>query len=874
MRRPLLWVTLCYLSGLAAGELALYLPLTTVLLPAAMVAAAAPFVRRRGALPPRSALLIGAIALLIGFVSAHRTLAGLERPALDSWRDRGPVELTGQVDGLPEAEQDRTVVLLDLESAASMNDPSGAAARSPAVAPPSAIPLTGRIRVNVRGMVEGGPAIHAGDRLRFTAELRRPYGLHNVGLFDAGRYAQRQGIDAAALVRADQVIRLDDGNGWLDRYFFRPVEAWRARVDRAMTASLSPPSAALLSSLILGETSRLTPDMRDAFTAAGVAHLLSISGSHLALLAGVIFLLVRGACHLLPARWLLWLTMRLSPTQLAILATVPAVVWYTALAGGQVATIRSLLMLLLYCGAVLLSRPHDLLTALAVAALVVLAVDPLALGAISFQLSYGAVLGMGLALVWWSGWTAEERQREPAVSGPDEEAPPWWRPWLRRSALYLLLTVAATAATAPLVLYHFRQFNWVGLVSNMVLPVIGVVVIPLGLLSAWLTLLFSSSTLPFAALNEWAVTALTAVVGWFARWPGAVVHLAAPSLLTVALLYTGMAALVWGRRMRWLGALGVTAGAVWMMIALAGLLRPDGQLRVNFLDVGQGDAAVITAPTGQTMVIDGGPQYGGYDTGRAVVAPYLWDHGIHRIDYLVASHPQADHIGGQVALLHLFPVGELWQNGVRRGGSVADGWRAAAEADSARLITIRSVHEPVRIGPVQIDLLHPSGAFVPDNDNPDGHGLNDSAIVLRIGLGEHRFLFTGDIEKPAETELLRVAADRLEATVLKVPHHGSRTSSTPEFLNAVHPRDAVISVGAYNPYHHPAPPVVEAYEARGVDLLRTDQEGQVTYLTDGTTLRRFTAQELTWRPVLHLRTASDEEWENYRRLWLRWWWRV
>ncbi len=892
MRRPLLWITLCYVSGLAAGELALYLPLTTALLCVTVATIVLRFTHQRGPRPSRSSLLVGTGVLLLGLVASHWTLVGLEHPAVEAWRDRGPIELTGRVRGLPEVEQDRTVVLLDLASIAPLNETAGA----------SSVTIAGRVRLNIRHAKEGEPAIHAptvhsGDQLRLTAELRRPYGLHNVGLFDAGRYAQRQGIEAAASVRADQLTRMGPGAGLLEQHLLQPVETWRARIDRALVVSLSPPSAALLSALLLGETHRITPDVRDAFTAAGVAHLLSISGSHLALLAGVIFLLVRGACRLLPAWWLLRLTMWLSPTQLATLATVPAVIWYTLLAGGQVATIRSLLMLLLYCGAVLLSRPHDLLTAWAVAVLAVLLWDPLALGNISFQLSYGAVLGMALALVWWSERLANARQ-DPAIadsSDPpdsidaDDTAAAWWPAarlrrewprWRQRGQLYLLLTVAATVATAPLVLYHFRQFNWVGLVSNLVLPVVGVVVIPLGLLSAWLALLLSTSTLPLAALNEWAVTVLTAVVGWFARWPGAAVHVAAPSPLTVAVFYAGLAALVWGRRVRWLGLLGAAACALWVVVALAGLLRPDGQLRVNFLDVGQGDAAAITFPTGQTMVIDGGPQYGSYDTGRAVVAPYLWDHGIRRIDYLVASHPQADHIGGQIALLRLFPIGELWHNGIHRGGMVAGLWQQAAARGAEQTVTIRAAEAPTQIGRVQIDLLHPSEAFVPsapsaiDAAEPTGHGLNDSAIVMRVGLGDHRFLFTGDIERPAEAELIRAWADRLPATVLKVPHHGSRTSSTPEFLNAVHPREAVISVGAYNPYHHPAPSVVDAYDARGVDVLRTDQAGQVLYLSDGTTLRRFTASELTWRPVLHLRTAAAEEWANYRRLWLRWWWRI
>jgi competence protein ComEC len=867
MRRPLLWVTLCYLGGLATGEIAFYLPLTTLIVCGTTAVIVMRQVGRLGRVVSRRELFGGAAAFFFGLAWSYLTLAALEHPPAASWRDRGPVELTGRVVGLPEVEPDRTVVLLGLESVARPDEADSSHPQAP-------VQVQGRMRLTIRDSSGEEMAVHSGDRIRVTAALRRPYGLHNVGLFDAGRYAQRRGIVAAASVRVDRLTRLGDSNRLLDRYLFRPIEDWRARIDRAMATSLSPPSAALLSALILGDTHRLTPEVRESFAAAGVAHLLSVSGSHLALLAGVIFLLVRGACRLLPERWLLRMTLWLSPTQLATLATVPAVIWYTLLAGGRTATIRSLLMLLLYCGAVLLSRPHDLLTALAVAALAVLVADPLALGSISFQLSYGAVLGMGLVLLWWSERVAEEREVETVLTGSGAEVVPWWRPWLRRGQLYLLLTIAATAATAPLVLYHFRQFSWVGLVSNLVLPLLGVVVIPLGLLSAGLTLLFTLSTFPLASINEWVVTLFTAVIRWFARWPGAIVHLPAPSPLTVLVLYSGMAALVWGRRIRVVRWLGAAACALWAVVALVGLLRPDGELRVSFLDVGQGDAAVITFPAGRSMVIDGGPQYGTYDTGRAVVAPYLWDHGIRRIDYLVASHPQSDHIGGETSLLRLFPVDEVWHNGVHREGVIAEAWEAAAIERAGRMRTIRTAGQPIRFGPVDIDLLHPSDAFAPDRDNPDGHGLNDSAIVMRIGLGEYHFLFTGDIERPAEAELVRAEADRLASMVLKVPHHGSRTSSTPAFLDAVHPSEAVISVGAYNPYHHPSSPVLEAYKTRGVDVLRTDQSGEVVYLTDGTTLHRFTARELAWRPVLNLSTAPGDEWANYRRMWLRWWWRI
>ena len=852
LRRPLLWMTVCFLGGVSAGELAFYFPLTVALLAAGSSVAVLALTR------PTRWLIGGALIVLLGAGLSHHRLAELRQPSLTPWFDRGPIEWTGQVAGFPRRDDDRVTAVVTL---------------LPGTTPSS--PAHGRVRLTIRdvksaGFTTGPPSIRPGDRMRLGAALHPPRGLQNPGLFDSGWYARRQGIEAVASVRSDRITLLAPSDGLLDRGL-RRVDRWRERIGLGMEASLSPEAAAVLKAMIIGHAEGLTPGLRERFAAAGVAHLLSISGSHLAMLAGVIFLAVRAVCRLLPDRWLLWMTRWLMPTQAAVLAAIPAAAGYTLLAGGQVATVRSLLMLWLYAGALLLGRPHDLLTALAVAALAVLLVDPLAAGMISFQLSYGAVLGMAIVLLRWQERDRAKEADELPEAPVDEPAAPWWRPWARRAQLYLWLTVAATIVTAPLTAHYFYQLNWVGMISNLVVPLVATLVIPLALLSAVISLAWTTQVFPLAALNEWLAGGLLAIVEWFADWPWAMAHLPSPSLLTLAVIYLGLAAL-WWRRQRWLRRVAVGAVIGWALIALAGLARPAERLRVAFLDVGQGDAAIVRFPDDRLMLIDGGPRYGDYDTGRAVVAPYLWNHGDRHVDYLVATHPQADHIGGQTSVLEKFSIGEVWHNGVNKSGVLAARWRSALSANGARQETVRAASEPIRIGGVAIDRLHPSAEFVDRHPALTARGENDLALVLRLRYGEHQFLFTGDIEQAAERELVRAAAGRLPATVLKVAHHGSRTSSAPEFLSAVGPREAVVSVGARNPYRHPAPDVVARYDAAGIALLRTDQDGQVLYISDGETLVRLTARELALQPVMW--GAWAEEWDNYRRLVTRWWWKV
>jgi competence protein ComEC len=254
---------------------------------------------------------------------------------------------------------------------------------------------------------------------------------------------------------------------------------------------------------------------------------------------------------------------------------------------------------------------------------------------------------------------------------------------------------------------------------------------------------------------------------------------------------------------------------------------------VTFLDVGQGDAALIEMPDGKTMLIDGGGSYGHFDLGRLAVAPYLWNTGHRRIDYLVASHPQLDHMGGLSYLADKFPVGEVWTNGVEKDADFYARFQKIIEEKAIPEKRITSGHPPLNLGGARIVALHPGPSDLFPSDN-------DQSLVIRIDYGREAILWTGDIEGPAEKALLQ-RGSRLQATVLKVPHHGSRTSIDPDFLARVAPAVAVISVGGNNPYRHPSRETLAAYEALGVQIQRTDRDGAVLYETDGMrrTLRTY-----------------------------------
>jgi competence protein ComEC len=647
----------------------------------------------------------------------------------------------------------------------------------------------------------------AGDRLSATVALRRPRNFGNLGEFDYVAYLARQGVYVTAFADDDaQFTPLGHADGGIGAWFAR----WRRGVGALIHRSLAEPQASVLSALIIGSAAALPTELRAAFSRAGVSHVLSVSGLHVGLVAAVAYALFRWL--LARSRWLLLTTN--VPKLAAALSIVP-VLLYAGIAGSNVATVRALLMIVVFVGAVIVDRERHLVVSLATAAIIVLVMSPGSSLDISFQLSFVAVLGLILALErfwpWWKRWEEAHLLRLRGWRGR------LWRPL----AVYAAVSLSALAATTPLTALHFNQVSFIAVLTNaVVVPLLGSLAVALGLLSALLFLV--SETLawmcvclagPVVELGLW-------LVRFFAAWPYAAMRVVTPTTVELLMMYAALLAVVQLEARARLAVLGLLA-----MLALA-----DGvwwyadryhrrELRLTFLSVGQGDAAVVELPGAEVMVIDGGGAGDSFDMGERVIAPFLWSRKIAHVDYLVLSHPDSDHYGGLAFVATHFSAREFWSN-----GATADSDRFAQLEEALRTHgVVRRVLQrgaAYRIGSVDVVVHSP---------RPGGLRLrdNDESLVLSLAFAGRRALFPGDIEALGEGAIVASADSRLASAVLKVPHHGSHTSSSTRFLDAVVPRFAIVSAGYQNRFGFPHPDVLRRYGARNCALARTDLDGAV-----------------------------------------------
>ncbi len=664
---------------------------------------------------------------------------------------------------------------------------------------------SGRVLVYVR---KPSRMWSAGDRVRAPVALRRPRNFGNPGEFDYRGYLARRGVHVTGFAFDDTEFELLAASpGGLATAIGR----WRRALRDHFVQVLPGETGGVLRALILGETGALPEDLQQAFGRSGVRHVLSVSGLHVSMVAAASYSLIR---------WLLgrsrWLLLATNVPKVAVAFSIVPVLVYAQLAGSEVATMRSVVMGLVFLGAVVVDRRRHLLVSLAAAAVILIATGPGTSREISFQLSFAAVLGLIVVLErFWPWWLRLEEEHLMRLRG--------WRGRLWRSvALYFAVSIAALAATTPLGAFYFNQVSVIALLANaVVVPLLGSIAVALGLIASLLYWILPS----LASLLVWSAGVFIDIgimaVRLFAAIPFAAFTIVTPTKIELALLYAAMfAAVCLGGRRR---PTVLAAVAFLLLIDLGWWWRDrlhGEELRVTFLSVGQGDSAVVEFPGGAVLVVDGGGLMSPtFDVGERILAPYLWSRRISAIDYLAVTHPQWDHYGGFEFLAEHFAPRRLWSADTSPTSASYLRLLERLQLSGTGFQTLQA-RDVLRIGGVDVTVVAPAASAA-------GLSVNDRSLVLSMSYGGRRVLLAGDIEAAAERLLVRESGADLRSAVLKVPHHGSSTSSTAEFIAAVRPEVAVVSAGFDNRYGFPARRVIGRYAGASSQVLRTDLDGAV-----------------------------------------------
>jgi len=730
------------------------------------------------------------------------------------------------------------------------------AASSAALARPR---ITGGILVTVAGSLaaERVDDWRAGRLVRMPVQLRRPSRYLNPGVPDQERALARRGTRLVGSVKSGALVDLLARGSMLDE----AMSAARGVARRAIARSVGawdPQSGAIVAAIVIGDRAGLTDDVQRRLQEAGTYHVIAISGGNIAILAGLLLAMFK------VAGWL---------GRGAMVAAIAALLAYARLVGDSASVDRATLMAVVYFGARAIDHRSHPLNTLAIVAAVLVAADPLSVADPAFILTCGATLAILVVLPALTTVNHEDTKNHEAGEGFSERrlvvllrVPSWLRekPFAQRGARSLVsMFVASAAAEAllfPVGAVIFSRVTFAGLALNLfaipmmgVTQIAGMAVVPLsalsgrcGLAAGWIAHAGASGLVKSAGLVDYA--------------PVLTYRLAPPSLASVALYYVAgaLAWALWRRRAAVIGSaetrmiravrLGATAAAVgaalWVLIDPAWLVAAggDGRLHVTFLDVGQGDSILVVFPRGRSLLVDAGglPSSSSFDIGDRVVAPVLRAAGIRRLDYLALTHGDPDHIGGAPSIVREFRPREIWEGIPVPRFEPLTALRMRAQAEGARWSNVYA-GDAVEVDGVHVTAHHPRPA-----DWERQKVRNDDSLVLELRWRDVSLLLTGDIGGVPELSV-RPALKPSRIRILKVPHHGSLTSSSREFVEAAHPQIAVASAGRSNHFGHPVPEVLERFRLVGAEVFRTDADGAVTVDSDGYSvdLRTFVRPRVT-----------------------------
>ena len=638
-----------------------------------------------------------------------------------------------------------------------------------------------------------------GDMLTAEGKIRRPQSYQNPGQLDTRFLLRADGITAALFAKKDDIHIEKNTEISLVQAFMDWAANVRAHYFERMAEVMPRSDAAAIFAMLFGGYEGIRPELLEAFTITGIVHILSVSGSHISLLAAVIA----------------WVALFLHlPRWLSATAVIFAIVVYVILAGLVAPAIRSGIMGGVAFLGLILGRERDAQYLLVLTGLLMLLVSPLLLFHISFQLSFLATAG----LLFLAPILREWMERLPRVI-----------------AASFSITMGAQLATLPVLAWHFNQISLSSLLSNLlVVPLVDLIII-LGLaggIAAFLVPVFGNIIFSVDSLLLGVTFEMTRAM---AALPLSQIWLPSLGILSGLFYYIVLSILFLPKVYRkkvgifiYRFRFNIIIISSFLFIALFSwqVLRTD-EMEVHFIDVGQGDAALVVTPHGHAMLFDtGGTRDGDFDVGARVDLPYLRHYGIHEVDYIFLSHAHEDHAAGAGAILSHMPVKHVY-TADEGTAAYARSMRLGDGSPLLRKMSRAEAGQSIILDGVTVDIL-----YAPSYDSVDHTTGNEVSNVYRVRYGNASFLFTGDLVKEHEEKILSQKTE-LHTTVLKVPHHGSDTSSCEAFAREIRPLYAVYCVGADNTFGHPRPAVVERYERIGAKTLRTDIDGAIVFRTDG-----------------------------------------
>ncbi|HEY6232725.1 MAG TPA: ComEC/Rec2 family competence protein [Pyrinomonadaceae bacterium] len=885
---PLAQLAIAFAAGILFGPyLAASLPILISTSVLAMLLAFVAAVKRR--LLPATAFVILAMFLLGSTLAAidERIPANELRRLLDEKTIKvgEPVELTGVLMREPEVAPQSLYLQLRVERISSREfdrrterEVSGVVALLAVV--PSELFKQEFAELDLR----------YGARLRVMTQLERADSFRNPGVSPFTEYLDRQGYDATAFVKSPLLIeRLENERVFLPLAY---VYQWRRRLQTQIDATFSKETAGVIDAAVLGNRYNLSPSTAERFREGGTFHVLVISGLHITFIGGLVLLLARRFTRTAALQFLLSMT----------------VLWaYVLAVGAEASVVRAALTFTIVVLAPVFAREAASLNALGGAALILLAWRPADLFDPSLQLTFISVLAIVIFAWPLLQKMSEVGSWRPTRETPYPPAcPPWFRSFaeslfwserknkqerertnynyvlfktplaatlerlhLQRTLRYafaaIVVSVAVQISLLPFLVIYFHRLSFASLVLNIGVSLLMAAMAIVAGLAMLLTKLSMAVAAPFIGVAEALTWLMVHSVDPFSRAGAASIRL--PE-------YTGAASAVYGfyylpllllakllSRWRPLALPGRVKSnrRIWLIasiqLVLFGVIvahplsagRAPGKLRIDFLDVGQGDAALVTFPDNTTLLVDGGGRAGPIQKhsdddddgtferetrsiGETVVSEYLWWRGLDHVDYILATHADADHIDGLNDVARNFRVrAALVARTPANDQEFARFARTVAERNIP--LTVVSRGDVLRFGEVTARVLWPIMLA-----NPNASSNNNDSIVLRLQLGTRSLLLTGDVETPAENEMLR-AHENVGADVVKVAHHGSRTSSTEAFVSAVRARFAIVSVGQVSIFGHPNAEIVARWKAAGAEVLTTGNSGTITVITDGESLQ-------------------------------------